>query len=174
MGRHRYIIPIYSKCIYKGWFWVWKRGCIYWNLLGQSGCKHISFWPTKLTKLHSQKSLVLASIQWKLYFPGIWAAEICLLIWIQNSHIFLAISLHESDFMLPYVFIYVTAVVLPEKILTCFLFESFWKAVVLIQLLVIPKHLCGNVFHHQTTVSIMLLLSSWAPQPDSLALVYMI
>ena len=96
-------------------------------------------------KLHSQKSLVLASIQWKLCLPGIWAAEICLLLWIQNSHIFLAISLHESDFMLPCLFIYVTAVVLPEKILTYFLFESFWKALVLIQLLVIPKHLCGKV-----------------------------
>ena len=39
---------------------------IYWNLLGQSGCKHINFWPTKLTNY--QISLVLASIQQK---PGI-------------------------------------------------------------------------------------------------------
>ena len=99
-------------------------------------------------KLHSQKSLVLASIQWKLCLPGIWAAEICLLLWIQNSHIFLAISLLESDFMLPCLFIYVTAVVLPEKILTCFLLGSFWKALVLIQLLVIPKHLSCNITFH--------------------------
>ena len=44
----KYIIPIYSKDLYKGWFWVWKPECIYQNLLCQPGCKHINFCPTKL------------------------------------------------------------------------------------------------------------------------------
>ena len=57
-----------------------------------------------------------------------------------NSCIRLAVSLVESDFMPPCLFIYVNAVMLSEKILTCLSLESFRKAIVLIQLLVILKH----------------------------------
>ena len=63
------------------------------------------------------------------------------------------ISLHESDFMLPCLFVYVTTVVLSEKnSWHAFCWNPLGRPLVLIQLLVIPKHLCGNVFHNQTTV----------------------
>ena len=57
-----------------------------------------------------------------------------------NSCIRLAVSLVESDFKPPCLFIYVNAVMLSKKILTCLSLESFRKAIVLIQLLVILKH----------------------------------
>ena len=38
------------------------------------------------------------------------------------------VSLLESDFMPSSLFVYVTAVVLSEKMLTGFLLQSFWKA----------------------------------------------
>ena len=57
-----------------------------------------------------------------------------------NSYIRFAVSLVEKDFMSPCLFIYVNAVMFSEKILTCLPLESFRKAIVLIQLLVILKH----------------------------------
>ena len=52
-----------------------------------------------------------------LCLKGIWAAQIWVLLWIQNSHIRLAVSFLESNFMHSCLFIHVTAVVLSEKVM---------------------------------------------------------
>ena len=109
-------------------------------------------------ELHSQKSLVLASIQQnpeiflkqgqlKCYFCQVYV----LLKYVYYREYRTGISLHESDFMPPCLFVYVTAVVLSEKLCLAFCWNQLGRLLVLIQLLVIPKHLCGNVFY-QTTV----------------------
>ena len=140
----------------------------------------------QIDELHSQKSLVLASIQQN---PGISLKQgqlkcyVCqvygLLKYVYYYEYRTPISFwlsHYKKVILCYLaYLYMSLQWCCQKrSWHAFCWNPLGRLLVLIQLLVIPKHLCGNVFHHQTTVSIMLLLSSWAPQPDSLALVYMI
>ena len=89
-------------------------------------------------ELCSQKSLVPACIQLN---PGIslkqaqlkcYACQVYGLLkyvyyYEYRTHISVWLLLQESDFIPPCLFIYVTAVVLSEKILTRFLLESFRK-----------------------------------------------
>ena len=114
---------------------LWTREV--WNLLGiiiggeishsmiliNHGCAVLG------SSIHTAESWNLLEVRpaEMLCLTGIWAAQIWVILWIQNSHIRLAVSFLESNFMHSCLFIHVTAVVLSEKILACFLLEFFRK-----------------------------------------------
>ena len=125
-------------------------------------------------ELHSQKSLVLASIQQN---PGISLKQgqlkcyVCqvygLLKYVYYYEYRTPISFwlsHYKKVILCYLaYLYMSLQWCCQKrSWHAFCWNPLGRLLVLIQLLVIPKHLCGNVFHHQTTIpyAINIIMSS--------------
>ena len=123
--------------------------------------------------LQSQKSLVLTSIhqnpgisskqgQLKCYFCQVYGLLKCVYYYEYRTPISFWLYHYTEVILCHLAYLCLTAVVLSEKSWHAFSWNLLGRLLVLIQLLVIPKHLCSNIFHHQTIILQDCLSSSTA------------